>query len=61
MPLHLHPHLRTLEEHRELSSVIQPLDSQGVSVRKADEAAGKFPKVVPKLVIRAHNQETITG
>ena len=47
MPIHIAPPIRALEEALELAGLIVPLDSVGVTVKKAQEAVGLSVKVVP--------------
>jgi hypothetical protein len=47
MPIHVHPVIRALEEVEEAEHLIVTLDSVGVTIKKAQEAAGTSPKVVP--------------
>jgi hypothetical protein len=47
MPLHVAPALRAREEAMEAAGIIAPMDSQGVTLQKAAEAAGLVKKVVP--------------
>lgn len=58
MPIHFHPVLRSLEEALESEGLIATLDSAGVTVKKAAEAATPpNPKVVPVAytrIIRGH-------
>lgn len=47
MPLHVHPHLRALEEAEESEGLIQSLNSVAVTAILAAEAAPTRTKVVP--------------
>lgn len=46
-PIHVAPVIRAREEAFETEGLIKTLDSAGVTVKKAQEAAGTSPKVVP--------------
>lgn len=52
MPLHMHPALRAREEALEAEGLIKPIDSVGVQIEKAHEAAGTKVKVVPVAATR---------
>lgn len=50
MPMNHQPNIRATQEARENFGHIQTLDSQGITVLKAEEAAGKRTKPVPKEI-----------
>lgn len=52
MPIHVHPVLRSLEEAEESEGLIPVLDSVGVTIKKAAEATGLSPKIVPVAYTR---------
>jgi hypothetical protein len=52
MPIHIAPHIRALEEALESDSLIPTLNSQGVTVKLAQEAASTQPKLVPVAQFR---------
>lgn len=43
MPLHVHPHLRSLELMEEGLGLIKTLNSVGFNIQVAEEASGKKP------------------
>ena len=52
MPFSLQPTIRAHEEAVEATGLIKTLDSVGVTIKKASEAAGTTIKVVPKITIK---------
>jgi hypothetical protein len=48
MPIHIAPRIRAREEALEAAGLLVTLDSVGVTIQKNAEAAGIFPKDVPK-------------
>lgn len=51
MPMSIQPTIRAIQEVMETKGMYPTLDSQGVTVHKADVAAGKRTKQVPKISI----------
>jgi hypothetical protein len=52
MPQHIHPVFRAREVAAESAKLIKTLDSKGLTVKAAQESAGKNTKVVPKKYIQ---------